>query len=70
MIKKKKQEIEQGIKSTRGREGAGGSEREWEGVGVSGRDDKQRRLLKQKAVLDAHFFFELNIVLCLDRLNY
>ena len=49
MIKKKKQEIEQGMKSARGqetsqismikvresgreREGAGGSEKEWEGV--------------------------------------
>ena len=36
-----------------------GSEREWVGVGRSGRDDKQKRLLKQKVVLDTHFFWNI-----------
>ena len=43
------------IESARGRETSQismikvrGSEREWVGVGRSGRDDKQKRLLKQK----------------------
>ena len=35
----------------------GGSEKEWEGVGGSGREDKQEELLKQKVVLDTHFFW-------------
>ena len=34
-------------------------EREREGMGRSGRDDKQRRLLKQKVVLDTHFFWNI-----------
>ena len=34
-------------------------EREREGMGRSGRDDKQRRLLKQKVVLDTHQSFSL-----------
>ena len=53
------------IESARGRETSQismikvrGSEREWGGVGRSGRDDKQKRLLKQKVVLDTHFFLE------------
>ena len=52
------------IESARGRETSQismikvrGSEREWVGVGRSGRDDKQKRLLKQKVVLDTHFFW-------------
>ena len=54
------------IESARGRETSQismikvrGSEREWEGVGRSGRDDKQKRLLKQKVVLDTHFFWNI-----------
>ena len=53
------------IESARGRETSQismikvrGSEREWVGVGRSRRDDKQKRLLKQKVVLDTHFFLE------------
>ena len=53
------------IESARGRETSQismikvrGSKREWVGVGRSGRDDKQKRLLKQKVVLDTHFFLE------------
>ena len=53
------------IESARGRETSQismikvrGRERKREGVGRSGRDDKQKRLLKQKVVLDTHFFLE------------
>ena len=53
MKKKRKLEVEQGKKKC---EGAGGSEREQEGAGGSGREDKQEKLLKQKVVLDTHFF--------------
>ena len=82
MIKKKKQEIEQGMKSVRGRETSqismikvrrSGREREEarrngrEWEGVGG-SGREEKLLKQKVVLD--FFLEKNVVLCLDRLNH